>query len=140
MVGNPNQSNGPIRSYFCSSPYKSRFRHKLSREGIWGLPLSNLERLWHHETVFPAPESLERTKSIPGLVDFLCSNGEGFRLRKRVASLRLPSGRTLYNLPANDAKDENSSVWIYLSLGLLIQTRYTELHLSFVQVPQTSGV
>ncbi|GFU35925.1 hypothetical protein NPIL_610591 [Nephila pilipes] len=104
-------------------------------------PIFHSERVRHHQTVLPTPGYLERTwTAVPGSVDGFCSNGDGFRVIERVASFRLPSGKLVSHLPANDAVGENHCVGTCLPRGLFVGTRFVEQHVSVVQVPQTCGV
>ncbi|GFT75014.1 hypothetical protein NPIL_123061, partial [Nephila pilipes] len=59
----------------------------------------------------------------PRSVDSVGSNAAGFGVRLRLASFRLPSGRTLSHLPANDGVDENHRVWPRVPRALFDEPR-----------------
>ncbi|GFU15253.1 hypothetical protein NPIL_400361, partial [Nephila pilipes] len=83
-----------------------------------------LERIWHRPTLLPVPVCLEGLRApVPRSVDSVGSNTAGFGVRLRLASFRLPSGRTLSHLPANDGVDENHRVWPRVPRALFDEAR-----------------
>ncbi|GFU16679.1 hypothetical protein NPIL_206481 [Nephila pilipes] len=101
-----------------------------------GLPVFQMERVWHPQTVLLALRCFERTRPpVPGSMDGVCSNADRLRVRERVASFRLSSGWPVADLPANDGVDKNYRVRTCLPRGLFVETGVAEHQPSVVQMP-----